>query len=113
MDPISNADRLVLLLRRKLQERAKAGAGANALARSGVQAPAEPSGLHALAAVEGADERLLRRALIQNLLADQLGPALLNDAQFQQIVSRVTQAIEEDDATSRLLSRLIADLRPS
>ncbi|HEX3673455.1 MAG TPA: hypothetical protein VHU87_04215 [Rhizomicrobium sp.] len=111
MDPISNADRLVLLLRQKLQERAKAGASA----RPGKKAeqPATRSGIQALAAVEGSDERPLRRALIQNLLADQLGPALLNDAQFQQIVSRVTEAIEDDPGASQLLSRLVSELRPS
>ena len=113
MDPVSNADRLVLLLRQKLQERAKAGAAGKAERkdRQGADAPAEPSGLAALAAVESADERTLRRAFIQNLLADQLGPDLLNDAQFQQIVSRVTEAIEEDRGASRLLNRLIGELR--
>lgn len=110
MDPISNTDRLVLLLRQKLQERAKAARGG----RTGTKANAgteQVSGIKALAAVEGTDERLLRRAFIQNLLADQLGPELLNDAQFQQIVSRVTETIEEDAAASKLLTRLIADLR--
>ncbi|MEJ0027176.1 MAG: hypothetical protein WDN01_14200 [Rhizomicrobium sp.] len=111
MEPISNADRLVHLLRQKLQERAKARGGAGVRARSGVQAPDEPAGLQALAAIDGADEHHLRRTLIQNLLADQLGPALLNDAQFQQIVSRVTEAINADEAAARLLSRLIADLK--
>jgi hypothetical protein len=114
MDPISNADRLVILLRQKLRERAKAGAAVRPgkAAEQGVAAPS-PTGIQALAAIEGSDERPLRRALIQNLLADQLGPALLNDAQFQQIVSRVTEAIEDDPGAARLLSRLVSDLRPS
>lgn len=115
MDPISNADRLVLLLRQKLQERAKAASAGKAAgkANANVATPAEPSGVQAMAAIDGADERALRRALIQNLLADQLGPELVNDAQFQQIVSRVTEAIEEDQGASQLLSRLVADIRPS
>lgn len=108
MDPISNADRLVILLRQKLKERAKAGR-----AQAGNAKPAETvSGVRALAAIEGADERALRRALIQNLLADQLGPALVNDAQFQQIVTRVTDAIDEDPGAAKLLSRMVAELRP-
>jgi hypothetical protein len=113
MDPVSNADRLVLLLRQKLQERAKGGAAARGGRKEhpGADASAEPSGLQALAAVDSADEHTLRRAFIQNLLADQLGPDLLNDAQFQQIVSRVTEAIEEDPGASRLLNRLIGELR--
>jgi len=64
-----------------------------------------------MAAIETADEKPLRRAVIQNLLADQLGEGLLNDAQFQQIVSRVTDAIEEDRDAAELLSRVIAELR--
>jgi hypothetical protein len=112
MDPISNADRLVILLRQKLQERAKSG-GASRADRKKEQGTATPTGIQALAAVEGADERPLRRALIQNLLADQLGPALLNDGQFQQIVSRVTEAIEDDPGAAQLLTRLVSDLRPS
>ncbi len=112
MDPISNADRLVILLRQKLQERAKLGGAARAGRKTDL-ATATPTGIEALAAIEGADERPLRRALIQNLLADQLGPALLNDAQFQQIVSRVTEVIEDDPGAAQLLSRLVSDLRPS
>jgi len=117
MDPISNADRLVMLLKQKLQERSKATgtgrSGAKAKANVGAPAPAPASAVQALAAIDGADEGIIRRAFIQNLLADQLGPALINDAQFQQIVSRVTEAIEEDPDASQLLSRLISDLRSS
>jgi hypothetical protein len=112
VDPISNADRLVLLLRQKLQERARASAAGRGTSRSEAEKQG-PSALQALAAIEGSDERPLRRAFIQNLLADQLGAAFLNDAQFQQIVTRVTDAIEEDEVASGLLSRLIADLRAS
>ena len=115
MDPISNADRLVVLLRQKLLERSKASASGRAggKAKANIEAPSQAAGVHALAAIEGTDERLLRRAFIQHLLADQLGPALINDAQFQQVVSRVTETIEEDPDAFRLLSRLVAELRPS
>ena len=113
MDPISNADRLVILLRQKLLERSKTSQTASAREKPNVEAPAEPTGIQAMAAMEGADEAPLRRAFIQHLLADQLGPDLINDAQFQQIVSRVTETIEQDPETSRLLSRLVTELRPS
>lgn len=116
MDPISGTDRLVLLLRQKLQERAKTigskGAGAKGKA-GGAQAPVEPRGVTALAAIADVDERQLRRAFVQTLLADQLGAALVNDAKFQQVVSRVTDAIDDDPDASRLLGRLLAELRPS
>jgi hypothetical protein len=111
MEPVSNADRLVLLLRQKLEERSRTARG-SAKAKSNTPAPAEASGVRALAAIEGTDERSLRRAIIQNLLADQFDPALINDAQFQQIVTRVTDAIEDDREASALIQRVIADLRP-
>ena len=110
MDPISNADRLMVLLRQRLQERAKASAGSRAAARKRSSAPAA-AGLEALAAMDGADTQQLRRACIQSLLADQLGSALINDAQFQQVVSRVADAIGADAGSSRLLDRLLTDLR--
>lgn len=112
MDPISSTDRLVLLLRQKLLERSKTATTSRNVGKPRTNSAAtEPTGIQALAALEGADDRSLRRALIQHLLADQLGPDLLNEAQFQQIVSRVTEAIDEDPATSKLLTRVIADLR--
>lgn len=110
MEPVSNADRLVMLLKQKLEERARAQRGGSR-ARHGTTVPAEPTGVRALAAMDGADERSLRRAVIQNLLADQLDPSLLNDAQFQQVVMRVTDAIEDDRDASALMARVLADLR--
>jgi hypothetical protein len=115
MDPISNVDRLVFLLRQRLSERSKLGPAA----RSGGKAAAgERPGtgldpVHALAAVDGVDDRQLRRALIQNILADQLGPKLLNEAKFQQVVDRVTETIESDGGASQLLARLVGELRAS
>lgn len=111
MDPISNVDRIVLLLRRKLEERARSARAGGSRPKSEALATSPVTGLGAIAAIEGVDERQLRRTFIQMLLADQLGANLVNDAQFQQVVTRVTEAIEEDAAASRLLSRLISDLR--
>ncbi|HEX2594087.1 MAG TPA: hypothetical protein VHL34_21475 [Rhizomicrobium sp.] len=111
MDRITNSDKLVLLLRQKLEERNKASSTARRDGAKARQAISEDTGLHALAAMEGVEDQPLRRAFVENLLADQLGSALTNDAQFQQIVSRVTEAIDDDSRASELLSRLIADLR--
>ena len=99
MDPISNVDQLVLLLRQRLAERSRAASsGKTGQVRSAREtASAEVDSAHALAAIDGVDERQLKRALIQNILADQLGGALLNDAQFQQVVDRVTETIGRDD----------------
>jgi len=65
----------------------------------------------ALAAVEGVDDRQLRRTLVQGLLTDQFGDALLNTPQFQQTIDRVVQALEGDDAGRVLLDRMTEELR--
>jgi hypothetical protein len=113
MDPISNADRLVLLLRLKLEERAKANASSRSNTKPRADTPASPSGVRALASIDWSDERPLRRAIIQSLLADQFGADLVNDAQFQQIVSRVADVIEDDAGAAELLTKVVAELRRS
>ena len=109
MEPISNADRLVLLLRQKLEERARISAGAK-VGEGAKRAAPEPGGVRALASLRGADERNLRRAIIQNLLADQLKSLPVNDAQFQQLVGRVTEALEEDAKACGLLNEVVGQL---
>ncbi len=110
MDPVSNVDRLVLLLRQRLEERSRV------IARQGGQrsVPAQPAsieGLEALAAVEAVDDRQFRRALIQSILAEQLGGKLINEAKFQQVVDRVAETLEADAASARLLDRVASDVR--
>lgn len=111
LEPVSNIDRLMLILRQRLEERERSlrkGRPAQR-AEDGIAAPA--SGIDALAALEGADEAVLRRAFIQALLADQFGRGMINEAPFQQVVKQVTDAIDSDPATQRLLSRLLAEVR--
>jgi len=111
MEPISGTDRLLALLRQKLEERAKTGSSHRGSAKLPPNQSREPSGVHAYAAIDGRDERQLRRALVQQLLGEQFGPDLLNDAHFQQIVTRVTDAIEEDEVAAALLSSLVEELK--
>jgi hypothetical protein len=111
MDPISSSDRLVALLRQRLLERSKASASGRSGKAAG-RAPATPGAVHALAGIGEVEDRQLRRALIQNILADQLGPELLNEASFHQVVDRVVETLEEDEAGSALLSRMVRELRP-
>lgn len=113
MDPISNVDRIAILLRQRLLERAKATGSARSERKSSVQ-PAEPTPLEraeALATVEGVDDRQLRRALLQGILTDQLGADLINEARFQQVVDRVAETMEADPGAARLLDRIVKDLR--
>lgn len=77
----------------------------------GERPPPSIDSLQALAALEGVDDRRLRRALIQNVLADQFGGDLLNEARFQQVVDRVTETLEQDTAGLRLLDRVVTELR--
>ena len=111
MDSISQIDRLVIILRQRMLERAKA-TGAKRRDNERREPTAEPlDTLKAVASIEGVDDQLLRRALVQNILAEQFGEHLVNDAQFQQMVERVTEALSEDDNGAILLGRLVAELR--
>lgn len=112
MEPISNIDRVVLLLKQRLEQRSRAQRQEGAARRRGGSEPQPGAqGITALAALAGVDERQLRRTFVQTLLADQLGADLVNDAQFQQIVSRVASAIEADADAARLLTRVLGDAR--
>jgi hypothetical protein len=112
MDPVSNANRIAMLLRRRLEERSRASAAgrtgrktvgsvADAPRRSGVQA----------AAAEELDDQQLRRVVVENILADQFGDRFVNDAGFQQVVDQVTDAIRQDDKGALVLAQVLADLR--
>lgn len=115
MDPISNVDRITLLLRQRLLDRAKAGSASKAGGASGAARSAEAqtgvSALTAAAALGALDDRQLGRSLIQSVLCTEFGDDLINDARFQQVVDRVTEALQADEGTSALLARAVADLR--
>ena len=113
MDPVSSVDQLVLLLRQRLSERARTtAAGSGKAAGRGAERAASPlDTVQALAATEGIDDRQLKRALVQTLLAERFGDGLINDARFQQIVDKVTDAIDDSPGASDLLARVVQDLR--
>lgn len=113
MDPVSNADRLVRLIRQKLEERAKAR-GASAPSRAASIRAKGPETVRALAgafAKGGADDQQLRRALVEQLLADQFGPGLINEAPFQQVVDQVKAAMETDPDIGGLIDAAIEKIR--
>lgn len=113
MDPISNADRLARLLRQKLEERSKTGKRTATAPRQAVQ----PRGVEAVRAVTGrlagagVDDAHLKRALIEQLLADQFGSEMLNEPRFQQIVDQVADIMQTDKSISDLLGKAMADLK--
>ena len=111
MDPISNADRLVLLLRQRLLERSKAASRNATAGPSAAKRSSSLERLQALAAVESVDDRQLGRALIHSVLSEELGAELINEAKFQQVVDQVTETLRSEPTTSSLLSRVLGDLR--
>ena len=109
MDPISNADKILLVLRQRLEDRAKvAKRTGSQTARATRNAPLDT--VQAVVAAGTATERQLRRLVVQGLLSDQFGGALLNEAKFQAVVDQVTDAISADEGASQLLGKVIAEL---
>lgn len=111
MDPVSNVDRLVFLLRQRLLERSKTSSARGGPQLSSAQRTGGMDSIQALAAVESIDDRQLRRALIQSILAEHFGSGLINEAKFQQVVDRVTETLENDTTSAGLLSRVVSELR--
>ena len=112
MDPVSNSDRLVRLLRQKLDEREKSRAPDKRGRVGPVEHNARPD-IRAIAgdmARGGGSEALLRRALIEQLLTDQFDGRLANDAKFQQIVDRVTAIMADDPEVGGLLNAVVSEL---
>lgn len=110
MDPISQVDRLVMILQERMLERSKSHATKRNPRLRGAK-PDSADNLKALAAVDAVDDHQLRRALVQNILADQFGSDLINETKFQQVVERVTESLESDEAGAALINRIIAELR--
>lgn len=113
MDPISNVDRLVIMLRQRLLERSRTAANRKPGGRTELEATPSPakSGIEALETIKEYKGHTAHRAVIQGLLTEHFGIEVINDAQFQAIVSRVTGAIENDSEAAILLDAVIADLR--
>lgn len=113
MDPVSNANRIAMLLRQRLQERSRTASAARSGKKEagGTGEAAGKSAVRGAAAIETLDDRKLRRVVVENILADQFGGGLVNDARFQQIVDQVAGAIEADDQGALVLAQVVADLR--
>jgi hypothetical protein len=113
MDAISNADRFVILLRQKLAERAQAKKTASS---QGVKSK-PPTGHEAIRAVAGrtaragAEDRSLRRTIIEQLLTQRFGAALVNEARFQQIVDQVSELMASDPGLGDLFADVMAQVK--
>lgn len=113
MDPVSNADRLVRVLRQRLEERAKVEGAARSAPATEVRQRG-PDHVRAVAgqfARAGLDDEQMRRSLVELLLADQFDPAIVNEVKFQQIVDRVAEAMASDPEVLDLLTKTASELR--
>jgi hypothetical protein len=110
VDPISSSDRILALLRIRLSEQAKTrstrgGATAASNRKSGAMAT-----VRSLSEIEGVDAHQIRRQFLQEVLAEQLGSDLVQDAKFQTVVDNVLDALSRDEGTNALLNRVVMDL---
>jgi hypothetical protein len=110
MTTISNVDRVILLIRQRLKEHARA-AGKGPAPEAGRKSLAEH--VRALAALEGVDQRAVKRVLIEQILAAEFGADMVNDASFQQVVERVLEALDTSDAAQQLTASVVAALKQS
>lgn len=112
MNPVSNVDRILVILRQRLNDQAKAGRRTTS-ATAPSRGASTAQSIAALVGAGNIDERQLRRTLIQSLLADQLGPQMINDARFQHVLGQVSDAIEQDHGARKLVDQIIAGLQRS
>lgn len=113
MDPLSNTDRIVRQIRRRLEERSKAEVKNRSTGAAKVQlhGPAAVNEIAGPIARGGLEDDKLQRLVIEQLLADQFGPKLVNDSKFQQIVDQVAQVMVDDAAIGEFFAQAIAQLR--
>ena len=114
MEPISNADRFVALLRAKLAERVDA----KTARRDGPQprGPILQGGdaareLAVSAARAGQDDRRLRRTIVEQLLSERFGARLTNEPRFQELVTQVTEMMDADPEIGAILEEVIDEVR--
>ena len=96
-------------LAERAQARAAPGKRAGAAERAAGLAPHRP--IAEAAAQAGADDRTLRRTIVEQLLTDHLGAELANEPRFQQVVERVTELIAADDQLGEMLTEVMAEVR--
>lgn len=113
MDAISNADRFVILLRQKLAERAQAKRPSSTT-RTDAKQTTRYDSVRAVAgrtARAGAEDHKLRRTIVEQLLADRFGAALVNEARFQQIVDQVSELMASDPDLGDLFGEVMAQVK--
>lgn len=96
----------MILLRQKLERAAelKRGQKSRSVTNASRSDPSSVLRIRALAQIDGLSDEDIERSIIQGLLVEELGEALVNDPKFQQLVSRITELLVADVAAKSLLA---------
>lgn len=106
MTRISNNDQILLLLRQQLL-RLSGEKPAQRASKAGNKVHTDKvavARLKALASVEEFGDDEFERTLVQGLLTDEFGEAIINDPRFQQLVDKVWKIIASDEQSRRLFA---------
>lgn len=99
------------MLRQRLAEKAAERAPIRASRVEGRPVSPTEAARQLAAASASADQRKLKRILVEQLLVRRFGASLSNDPRFQRIVEEVTGLLSEDPAMSRMLDEIALELR--
>jgi hypothetical protein len=113
MEAISSTDRFVALLRQKLAERAQAKDTAQKRRTQAArpEEAASPRRVATRVAQAGADDRDLRRTIVEQLLTDRFGSQFANGSRFQQIIEQVSDLIADDPELGAMMREVMAEVR--
>jgi phage terminase large subunit-like protein len=106
MQRITPTDRLIETVRRRLAARASTLRQSQPAGRAGGLQRAG-----AVARTGGISGRALTRAVVEGVLVDEFGEALVNEPRFQQVVERVTDALSGDADAESITERALDKLR--
>lgn len=110
---ITPVDRLVAVLRQRLERRDGIRRGGSPVSGSAARPRDALDRLRAIAETEGTDAEDLRLALVESLLADSFGSALANDPGFHDIARQVHVTLKSDANLRADVDALIAGLLKS
>jgi len=111
MTRIDNNQQLLALFQKQLGNLAKTKR--KTIQKSGGKNRAGTNGVNAITQLvlnPDLEESDIHRALVQGLLADAFGNSIMNDARFQEIVTRTTKIIRSDKETYALLEQAVDEL---
>ncbi len=109
MTRIDNNQQLIAIVRQQLERASKAK-----IERTPKVAPStskEVTGAKRLSQLEGFNEDELSRALVESILTEEFGEGLINEAQFQQIVDKITKQLKSDGESAKLISDTLLELK--